>query len=383
MAYPVDKIVKVNEYIQAGGLGFVNFGKATVMALSAELQGGKVWPVKTFKTFTKTDEVGEYFATSTETYKLATRWFAAGGGDLMFYLRDESNDSAVTSANDARGKQWFYHTFWTKDVFSVDADVLALADWGDANKAYQWFGTDDPDVADPNKSDDIASKLLAKGNRHVSVGYRQATTTATDSSQIYCMAGLAAQFSKVNYSGLATAITGEFKSISGVIGEDLSPTEIPSLEAKKVVMFAKVVEGDQSDASVTLNTWSMSSYGEFIDDVINVDAFSSAMRVNLYNVFRAKKKVPMTPHGQAQMISEAENTARAYYDNGALGAGLLSHPVTGEEEYAEFGYKVYTKPEDILTIAEADKRKRKMAAINMRANLARAGHSIVVDLTVE
>ena len=49
--FPVNKIVQVNEFIQAAGLGFVNFGKTTVFGLSAELTGGTNWPVKEFKTF--------------------------------------------------------------------------------------------------------------------------------------------------------------------------------------------------------------------------------------------------------------------------------------------------------------------------------------------
>lgn len=80
--FPVNKIVQVNEFIQAGGLGFVNFGKTTVFGLSAELTQAVEWPVKTFKTFYNTSDVSAYFAETTETYKLASRWFANKGGEL-------------------------------------------------------------------------------------------------------------------------------------------------------------------------------------------------------------------------------------------------------------------------------------------------------------
>lgn len=381
--FPVNKIVQVNEFIQAGGLGFVNFGKTCVFALSAELTGGTNWPLKTFKTFKNTTEVNAYFAETTETYKLANRWFANKGGELFMYLRDESNDSVVTSANDARGKKWFFNNLWTKDVTSVEADVIALADWSDSNKSFFWMASDDPKVSNENDATDIASKILAKGNRHVAIGYRQASTIATDSSQIYFMAGLAAEFAKVNYSGLQTAITGEFKSIIGAYAEDLSPSEITGLEKKKVVMYTITEEGDQVDTGVTLNTWTMSSYGEFIDDVINVDAMSSGLRVVCYNTFRKNKKVQLTPRGQAQQIGAADALFKQYFDNGVLGAGLIENPVTGEMEYAEFGYIIYTQPEDILKLNDADKRKRKMYPINARVNLARAGHSLVIDMTVQ
>lgn len=383
MAYPVSKIVKINTFIEAGGLGFVDFGISCGMALSAELIGGKTWPVKTFKTMSGTTDLSEYFAETTETYRMLTRWWAAGGGDVLVYLRDESNDSVINSANDAYDKKWFFHHMWTKDAFTVESDALALGDWGDANGVYEWLATDDPKAADTSDTTSIAYKLLQKGNRFVSVGYRDATSMTTDASQIYCMNGLAALFSKVNYSGLRTAITGDFKSVNGVIGEDLTTTVYNGLEERKLTFFTQIVEGNQVDNSVSRNSWSMSSNGEFADDVINVAALESYLRVGLYNVFRKNKAVQLTQKGQQLQLTEASNIAKGFYDNGVLGSGMIPHPETGELEYCEYGYKIYTKAEDILKLADADKRKRKMYPINMRVNLARAGHSIVVDLTVQ
>ena len=381
--FPVDKIVKVNEYIQAGGLGFVNFGKAMAFVLSDELNSSSDWDKKTIKIFSTIDDAVEYFADTTQSYMLISRWFAAGGGDLSVYLRDENNDSVTTSATDARGKNWFYSHFWTKEVTESQSNLMSLADWSDANKCYLWAATSEPDVADPNKSDDIASNMLARGNRHFSLGYRQAETVIKDPSQIYFMTGLAVEFSKVNYAGLQTAITGEFKSIVGAISENLSPSEITALEKKKVVMYVTTVEGDQTDHGVVLNSWSMSSKNEHMDDVMNVDAMASGLRVSVYNEFKKSRRVGLTPRGQAQMIGAGDALLKTYYDNGVLGAGEIPNPLTGEMEYCEFGYKIYTVPEDALRISSANEVVRKLYPINTRVNLGRAGHSLVFDLTIQ
>lgn len=381
--FPVNKIVKVNESFVPGGLGFVNFGIAMEFGLSAELTAAVQWPVNTYKSFFDLTGVGQYYAETTETYKLASRWFANKGKELFIFLRDESNDSPVASANKSRGLKWFYHQLWTKDVTQVESDAMLLADWGDANGSYLWLATDDPDVGDPNKTDDIASNLLAKGNRHITIGYRQAESITKDSSQIYFMAALAAETSKVNYSGIQTAIDTDFKSLIGVIAEDLSPSEITALEAKKVTMYTITEEGNQRDVGVVLNSWSMSPYGETPADVVDADAMSSGLRVTNYNVFRRNKKTQMTPKGQAQCIGAANALLKSYFDNGVLGAGMIENPITGEMEYAEFGYFIYTKPEDILKQNPADRKGREMYPLNARANRSLSGRSLTIDLSIQ
>ncbi|AUR84337.1 hypothetical protein NVP1054O_33 [Vibrio phage 1.054.O._10N.261.52.A1] len=381
--FPVNKIVQVNEFFVPGGLGFVNFGIAMEFGLSAELTGGTQWPVNTYKSFFSLNDVGQYYSETTETYKLASRWFANKGKELFIFLRDEGNDSPVTSATKARGLKWFYHQLWTKDVTDVEADAILLADWGDSNGSYLWLASDSPDVGDPNKTDDIASVLLSKGNRRIAIGYRQAGTIATDSSQIYFMAALAAETSKVNYSGLQTAIDTDFKSLIGVIAEDLSPSEITALEAKKVTMYTITEEGNQRDVGVVLNSWSMSPYNETPADVIDADAMSSGLRVTSYNVFRRNKKTQMTPRGQAQCIGAADLLLKSYFDNGVLGAGMIENPITGEMEYAEFGYFIYTKPEDILKQNPADRKDREMYPLNARVNRSLSGRSLTLDLNIQ
>jgi len=381
--YPVSKIIKVNEFFVPGGMGFVNFGIAMEFGLSAELTGGTQWTLNTYKAFNALTDVQAYFAETTETYKLASRWFANKGQQLLIFLRDESNDSAATSAGKARGLTWFYHQLWTKDVTSVESDVIALADWGDANGSFFWMATDNPDAGDPNKDTDIISKMLNKGNRHIAIGYRQAETIATDDSQIYFMAALAAEMSKVNYSGIQTAIDTDFKSLLGVIAEDLTPTEITALENKKGTMYTITEEGNQKDRGVVLGSWSMSPYGETPADVVDADALSSGLRVVSYNVFRKAKKVGMTPRGQASCIGAADAFLKSFYDNGVLGAGMIENPLTGEDEYCEFGYKIYTKPEDILKLNDADRKDRKMYPLSIRVNRSLSGRSLTIDLTIQ
>ena len=381
MSEIIDDIVKINVTTGLAGVGNVNFAIPCFFGLKSELTTSSSISDDGIINVGKLTDVAEHFASTTETYRMAARWFAAGGGAGILYLRT-NGENPVTTITKARDKQFFYHTFFTKDVFSDHTAVLALCDWCDANTAYLWLGTVEVEVYAQDNETNILHKLLAKGSRRVSIAPRLADTVTTDATQIYAINGEAALFSRVNYNGLRTAITGEFKSPTGVIGEDLSRTQIEAVRAKKGHLFIFNKVGNNIDPCVSINTYSMSAKNEFADDVINVDAMTSAIQVASYNLFRREGKVPMTPSGEALHLAECDAVLRQYYNNGVLGAGLILNPITNERELCEFGYKIYTKPEDILTISSAQKLKREMASINLRANLARAGHSIVYDITI-
>lgn len=383
MGYPLDNIVKINEFIQAGGLGNVDFGKTALMALSAELQGGKQFDKKTWKVFSTSSDLIEYFADTTETYKAASRWFAAGGSDLMVYLRDESNDSAVTSAADAKNKKWFYGMVFTKDVTNTESDVIALADWCDANKSYLYMASDNPDVADPSKNTDIASVMLAKGNRRIAIGYRDSATTAKDSSQIYFMIAIAALLSKVNFSGVATVTSPFLKALNGVIGEELTTTAYTALEDKKVTFCTNIEEGDQVDYSKVVNPWSMSSKNETIMDVYNTDALVSYLKVAEYNEMQKTKLFGISLQGMNRAIITAETMLSQFFTNGALAAGYVIDPITGESVYCEKGYYVVTKPEDVFKLSDADKKERKLYPLNIIVIRQLEAFQVTIDLTIQ
>src|SRR5690606_7580756 len=112
--------------------------------------------------------------------------------------------------------------------------------------------------------------LKSKGNRHAFVGYVPANAIATDPSQAYAMVQLAAAFHKFRADGFRTAITGEYQVLPGVIGSSLSTTAYNALKAKNCVFFTQIELQGAVDASRVINSKSMSSYGEFMDDVINL-----------------------------------------------------------------------------------------------------------------
>ena len=265
MADIIEDIVKINVTVQSQGLGNVNFGIPCFFVLKSELKDGAVFADNTMINIAKLDDVATYFEATTESYRMAARWFAANGVAGFMYLRADATDP-VADGNNAKEQNFFYHAFFTKDTFADHDKALLLADWADASMAYLWVGVDEATSYDNQVETSLLAKLYAKGNRHVSVAPRLATTIATDGSQIYAINGAAALFSRVNYQGLKTAITAEHKSVTGAIGEVLTNTQYKALRERKAFMFTRIEVADQVDQSVCINSWSMSSSGEFSDD---------------------------------------------------------------------------------------------------------------------
>jgi hypothetical protein len=382
MAYPVDRIIPVNVLISPSGLGYANFSSAFVFADQADLAAAVTFAANTFRDYATTSEVAEDFATDSAVYHMATRYFAQipKPPQISVWMKDPLDASLVDTANKAADEAWRYHQFF-KIADLTEANSLALGDWGDANSRAVWATYSAAGILDPQSDTDIMSVLKAKGNRHMFAGFKSAAQTAIDPTQNYAMCQLAAAFHKFRPNGLHTAITGEFQVLPGVVGDDLSTTAYNALTAKNGVFFTQIELAGQTDNSRVINSKSMSSFGEFIDDVVNLDVLKNYLQVDGYNyIAGAGTKRPLGQRGYAGLLDVLGATCKKFYDNGVLGTGTYIDPMDGVSKVADYGFVIMSKPEDVLDLSVADKRARKFPLTTIYVFLARAGH--VAELTV-
>lgn len=387
MAYSVDNIIPIILNLTPSGLGYANFASACVFARQDELRSGVTFDVDTYRDYSTTSELAEDFEETSETYLIASRWFANLPKPLQItvWMWDDVNDSVTEASNKMADEIFRFFHFWDQTVSNTEADVVALADFADANERYHIFGTSDPDTVDPLIDTDIASVLAAKGNRFVSVAYQPASSVTTDPSQIYAGVQLAAAFYKFRPGGTRTAITGEYQVLPGVIGADLSTSSYNALKDKNVIFFTQIELAGETDNSRVVNSKSMSSFGEFMDDVVNLAVMKNYLQVDGYNyIANAGTKRPLDPVGYAGLLSTLEDTCKVFNQNGVLATGLsYNDPITGNETIAPFGYAVLSKPEDVRDLSTAQRRAREYPTTNIVAILARAGHVAEVFVTVE
>lgn len=379
MSYPASNIIRINARISPAGLGNANFASAMLFAPETELPVG--FAIDTYRTYFSLPELSEDFADTTETYKAAQRWLGGvpATRELKVYGAATADATRAATLNKARNLLWWYWTMWTAPVLAVKADVLAIAQWCEDNTSMfidNQTGASVVEIRDPSDVDDIATQLTTGGFRH--------TYTAAHATDGYAGSALAKHFAAVNYSADRSTITGEFKKSPGVTAESLSGTAYTAMQsATKKATFYTVVDNQGSiDSGRWLNTTTHSTYGEFIDDVVNLDACVNFLTTSLYNATANQPtKLQQTPVGQAVLIGAARATMQLFINNGYLGPRNYIDPDDGLEKYTA-GFEILTKPEDILDLSDADRDARKAAPLRIRLFRAGAIHIVDVDLDV-
>lgn len=359
----------------------LNFSAATTLANVASILQTAL---STHATVAWNSSAGQFTITSTTTGSTSNVVLGSTPGIVAPLIKADSGVStpgtsasgpvqALTKAFDVA---WFYWIFFTAGVLADEDEVLEIAQWAETNNVMfvnSQTGTAAGEIRDPADTTDIASQLNTLGYRHV--------FTPTHATDAYSGNALAKQFAVVNYSADNSTITGEFKKSPGVAAEDLSDTAYATMQSKKAPFYTVLDLQGSTDAGRWLNTWTHSTYGEFIDDVVNLDAFVNSLRVGLYNALANQTtKLAQTPVGQAVLIGAAKRVCEQYVRNNYLGPRNYIDPDTGLEAYTE-GYEILTQPEDILDLSDADRAARKSAPIRIRVFKAGAIH--IADVTVD
>ena len=379
MSYDINNIVPINVLISPQGLGTANFGSATGFAPESELPGG--FAVDTRRVYTTLTELAVDFADTTETYKMARYWLSGTPrmNSLTIWATADADATWATTLDKARNEFWWFYTFVTAPVYASLTDAEAIAAWCNDNES--WFqncqtGSSATAIRTPATTTDIASNLTTAGLRFAG--------TLAHATDPYAGIKLCVPFAKVNYSATNSTITGEGKVLSGVAGESLTGTEYAAMRqpTKKCQFYTQVENKGSVDAGRVINSWSHSSFGEYMDDVINLSAFTNQAGVSLYNaVFNQPTKLGQDPIGQSVLIGTAKAFCEQYIQNGYLGPRNYIDPDDGLTKFT-VGYEILTKPEDILNLTDPDRAARKSAPLRIRIFRKGAIHSVPVDISV-
>lgn len=378
MSYDVGDIIPINTRISPAGLGFANFAKGVMFAPESELPVG--FAVDTTRDYNSLTALSVDFASTTETYKAMNRWLGGvpSTRSVTVYAVADADADWTTTLNKARNQLWWFWTFVTAAVYAAPADCTEVAGWCEANETMfvnNQTGAAATAIRDPNDGG-IAEAFTT-------LGYRN-TFTFTHATDPYAGNSLAKWFASVNYSAAASTITGEFKKLSGVAAENLTDTAYNAMLADTVksVFYSVVDLQGATDNGRVLNTFTHSSYGEYIDDVVNLYAFVNAVKSSLYSVIaNSTTKLGQDPVGQAVLIGTARNICEQYLLNNYLGPRNYLDPDDGIDKYT-VGYEILTKPEDILNLLDADRSARKSAPLRIRIFRKGAIHSAAVDIDV-
>lgn len=379
MSYDANQIISITTRISPQGLGFANFASAMAFAPESELPDG--FDTDTYREYTSLNSLSSDFDAATETYKVAQKWFSGvpATTSLKVWGTADSDTAWANTLNKARNMVWWFWSFFTAPIYAVESNVLAIAAWSEANEAYFQncqTGTAAAAIRNPDTNTDIATQLTALGYRY--------TSTFAHATDAYAGIALTKWFASVNYSAANSTITGEYKKLSGVVAEQLPDSEYSAMkkDTKKCQFYTFIDLQGSTDAGRTINSYTHSTYGEYMDDVVNLAAFVNGLVVTLYDaIANQSSKLAQTPSGQALLINSTKAFCESYVSNGYLGARDFLDPDDGVTKLVP-GYQVLTKPEDILSISPEDRAARKSAPMRVRIFRAGAIHSVNLTLDV-
>lgn len=378
MSYPATNIIQINTTIRPAGLGNANFASAMIFAPSTELIGG--FTPDTYRTYFSLKDLAVDFPTTTETYKAANRWLGGTPATRQVYVYGcaaADADFSVTLTK-ARTKIWWYWTMVTAPIYAVAATMTIIATWCEANGS----------MLINNQTGAAATAIRTNAAVNIAktfttAGYRHAFTPA-HATDAYSGNALSKHFAAVNYSADNSTITGEFKKSPGVVAEDIDSTSYANMQlATNKAVFYSVVDNQGSvDQGRWLNTFTHSTFGEYIDDVVNLDAFVNFMTTAVYNTMAGQPtKLQQTPVGQAVLLGTVRQACQQFVANGYLGPRNYINPDNGLNAYT-VGFEILTKPEDILNLSDADRDARKSAPIRVRIFRAGAIHMVQINIDV-
>ena len=242
----------------------------------------------------------------------------------------------------------------------TDADILAMANWAEANNKL--FGTcvSGADVLDGADNTDIASQLMLNNF------YRTFSFYHADANDYPEVAVMSRCFTAVPGSE-----TWANKRLAGVNIDPLTETQFNVLAAKNVNTFERF-------RNLSLTQTGKVSAGEWIDVIRFRDWLAEEIKVNVLNVLVNNEKVPYTDAG----IAVIEGAIRQSLRQGQVNGGIA--PV----EYDENGDKNlgYTVTVPLAAnISANQKASRILEGVTFTARLSGAIHvvKIIGSLTYE
>lgn len=307
----------------------------------------------------------------------------AGGTDISAMMGGRADSSGAYVADgiaaesalecaqifDARfGQTWYALSI---PETTNDDDHVAVAGYieGATNKHLYGVSTQQGGVLSSVSTTDIASKLKALGYRRTIVQY--------SSESPYSVASLLGRALTVDYNENSSVITLMFKDEPGIVGEELTPTQVDALEAKNANVFVDY------DNDTTIIEAGKCSSGDYIDEITGTDWLAVETMNRVFNLLFQNKKIPQTDPGVHLIVTTVEQVCEQAVDNGLVAPGVWKSGGFGALKTDQFmpkGYYVFAQ--SVNDQSDADRALRLCPPIQVAIKLAGAIHDVNITVNV-
>lgn len=242
----------------------------------------------------------------------------------------------------------------------VLADLQEIADWAEINKKLYVISDDDPNII--GSTGDIAEYIQTNTYDYSSVIYHS-TADGTISDSFADGAWMGLMFPKDPGSA-----TWAWKTLKGVVADDLTETEINTAEGKNCNYYVNV-------AGVSSTHTGQVGSGEFIDTIRGSDWLTARIQELILIPLINTDKIPYTNAGVGVVVNQVKAALGEAVDR-----GFVSEFTTDAAGDTVPGWSVSAP--DVSTVSVTDKANRLLPDVTFTAILAGAIHTVEVRGTL-
>jgi hypothetical protein len=257
---------------------------------------------------------------------------------------------------------------------STDLNVVSVSDYIETTKLIYSASTTDTNTLMTNDTTSVSFKLFNKKPS------RTFMTFSNDAD--YKAVSIAARLSSVNFDAKSSVITAKFKSLPGMIPDNISGTGYEALISKRVNYYtyyatdAIYAEGTSFNDSV------------YVDVRYALDWFVNSVQVAVYNLLRTSGIVSQTDEGEAIILNAIDNICQKAKDNGMISTGVVSEGLKNEiiqttgntnfDGVLSKGYLIWSQP----TAAQSQEDRNLRKATTKKIWLKGAGAVHFADISI-
>jgi hypothetical protein len=295
---------------------------------------------------------------------------ASSGAYLVPGLAAESAVSAATLFDNMFGQTWYALLMPT---ITTDSDHVAVAGYIEASGNKHIYGiTTSEGAIISNPADTTNIAYLIKTGKYNRTYVQYSSTNA------YAISSAFARILTTNYGGNNTVITLMYKQEPIVVAENLTATQLATLQSFNANVFAAY-----NNNTAILESF-VSGSGIYADVLIGSDNFAIQLQTDIYNLlYLSPTKIPQTDAGTHQITTVIKNDCVQYVDNGFIAPGVWNVGGFGQLKQGDFmatGFYIYAP--SVNTQNPTDRAARKSVPIQVAIKLAGAVQTVNLQVTV-
>lgn len=277
-------------------------------------------------------------------------------------------DGVVALANSSGN--WYGLMFATTATISDD-DLLGVSEFVEAAEPSRVFGitTTNTIVLDSTATTDIASRAKALQYRRTAVVYSQ---------NRLAMASFFGRAFSVNFNANRSVITLMYKTMPGVVAENITESQAQTLKFKNCNVYAAY----NNDTAII--QYGTVASGAYFDEVHGLDWLADAVQTAVYNLlYTSMTKIPQTDFGQNMLVGVISGVMNEGINNGLIAPGTWNADGFGQlsrGDYLTEGFYIYAAP--MATQDQSIREQRIAPPIQVAVKLAGAIHEVDAIINV-